>query len=592
MIKINQIQIKRFRSINDLTLEIDHTHNISTICGQNNVGKTNILRAINLFFDRVNFDYKEDVPEFKQLTAGASVYPLIKLRFIDDKNSDVYEISKDFDIRELSEDSQDQYTLEGKKNVEVLDLRETSKFLSNLNIFYLPSINISFPETINYLIDDKFLDIEFGDARMSGKKGDIKESLEKARVSLQEILDDLTKSINPNFKEFHESWGIKFIVPQNINRFREILNNEIEFAIIDATQSEIKSKGAGLQRLGHILLNLRIIEKLSSKRKNCILLIDEPDIYLHAGLQKKLNKRLKMIAEKAQIILTTHSSIFIDSYRMKNIFLLKLEVKEKLSVRKGQKGNILSTELVDLKKSDSVYLVKETLGIEDKDNLVIGRKNLLVEGDEDKKYITELVNFFDLPTCNIISSGGVTNFIKYLDYYNSITENEDSAKPIFTVLFDNDIEGREQHDKIKAKTFDKLEVKLVFVIDAHDSKFDIKRKPNIEIEDLIYPELILELANNIFAKKKGFKKILESVFIKKTSNLSLRFNGVLEILETLKNERNPLLGLALSTKDSSFKGGLAGSFNIKGDTNLIEKLNKLDGKYPEVGKFISKLVKM
>jgi AAA15 family ATPase/GTPase len=49
MIRIESIHIKRFRSINDLTLNIDSTYNIVTVCGQNNVGKTNILRAISLF---------------------------------------------------------------------------------------------------------------------------------------------------------------------------------------------------------------------------------------------------------------------------------------------------------------------------------------------------------------------------------------------------------------------------------------------------------------------------------------------------------------------------------------------------------------
>jgi predicted ATP-dependent endonuclease of OLD family len=79
MLKITKIQIKRFRSINDLTLEIDSLHNIITICGQNNVGKTNVLRALSLFFNKVFFSFKDDVPEYKQMTLGASVYPYISL---------------------------------------------------------------------------------------------------------------------------------------------------------------------------------------------------------------------------------------------------------------------------------------------------------------------------------------------------------------------------------------------------------------------------------------------------------------------------------------------------------------------------------
>lgn len=590
MIKILEIQIKRFRSINDLTLPISEDYNISTICGQNNVGKTNVLRAIRLFFDKSNFDFKKDVPEFKQMTLGATVYPLILLKF-KDKKGDIYEIEKNYDIRRINESSPKDYTLNGKKNNEELKEDEIKRFLESINLFFLPSINVSFPETINYLIDEKFLDIEFGNAKMKGKKGAVKEALEKARNTLQEILDDLTNSIDPTFKEFNEAWGIKFIVPTNINRFREIINQEIDFVLTDDTKSEIQSKGSGLQRLGHILLNLRIIEKLVLSKKNCILLIDEPDIYLHSKLQKKLNEKLKIIAKDTQVFLTTHSPIFINGYKMKNLFLLELQVQKQFSTRKKDFGNVLQTQLADLKKADIIYLIKETLGIEDKDNLTFGQRNLIVEGEEDKKYISELAKIFELPLCNIISTGGVTNFPKYLDYYNSISENEE-AKHKFTLLYDNDEEGRKMYNTLAQKKYDKIITKHIMVIDSQNTTFPEKKgiNVNIEIEDLIYPEIILELANSIFSVKKGFKKVSEKVFLRKMTNPSIKYNGVLDVIDDIKNENNPDLGYTLSTKDMSFKGGMANKFTVEGNTNMIDKILELDNKYPEVKKFLNNLL--
>jgi len=591
MIKITEVLIKRYRSINELKLTITEDYNISTICGQNNVGKTNVLRAISLFFNKTEFVFKEDVPEYKQMTLRASIYPSISIKIKDDKKNEEYYITKDYNIKKIADDSTKLYSISGKKNNSEIPPNECEKIIENINVFYLPSINISFPETINYLIDDKFLDIEFGNSRMKGKKGEVKESLEKARNTLQEVLDDLTNSIDPIFKEFHNTWGIKFVVPKNTNRFREILNEEISFVLTDDTKSEIKSKGAGLQRLGHILLNLRIIEKLTSSRKNCILIVDEPDIYLHSRLQKKLNERLKELSKKTQIFITTHSPLFIDGYKMKNLFLLELSVENRFSTRKNEKGNILDTKLVDLKKDDAIFLIKETLGIEDKDNLVIGKKNLIVEGEEDKRYIAELSNFFGLPMCNIIATGGVTNYIKYVEYYNSITE-PNGDKPKFILLYDNDEEGRGQFEKLKNKTYDRIELSHHFVIDAQNTVFTGQRnaKPNIEIEDLIYPEIILELSNKIFSKKKGFKKISEKTFLKKVSNQSLRFNGILEILDVLKNEANPNDGLQLTTKDNSFKGGISNLFVIKGNQEMIEKIQALDIKYPEVKIFLTRLM--
>jgi predicted ATP-dependent endonuclease of OLD family len=593
MIKITKIQIKRFRSINDITLNIDENENIVTICGQNNVGKTNVLRALALFFNKTNFNLKEDIPEYKQLTGGGAVFPNISIAFFDSITNDKFTITKNFDVRKREDESDDDFNISGKKNDIELKEEECKRFLKTINVFYLPSINISFPETIKYLIDDEFLDIEFGNSRMKGKKVKVKDALELAKNTLQEILDELTVSIDPSFKEFHESWGIKFIVPNNINRFREIINSEIDFVLTDDTQTEIHSKGAGLQRLGHILINFRIIEKLVDKRKNCIVLIDEPDIYLHYKLQKKLNEKIKCISSKCPVFVTTHSPIFVNPYNLTNLFLLELNVRQAFSTRKSKEGKILETGLINMESHDSVYLIKETLGIEDNDSFIVGRKNLLVEGGEDKKYIEELINVFELPMLNIISANGVTNFIKLLEYYDAMCDSY-ADKPMFTVLFDNDEAGREQYDKIFKKVnkniFVNIDVKCVFIIDSQKTNFP-KQKPNIEIEDFMYPEIILNLSNLILKRKSGFKIILERQFQKQVGNISVRYNGVLEIIENLKNQRNPHLGLNFSTKDSGFKGGISNQFNLKGNPKFIQEVKELDKKYPEVKIFLVNLLK-
>lgn len=63
--KLKRIDIKRFRSINDLKLEIDLNNNFISICGPNNVGKTNVLRALNLFFNPDEYVFNKDAPHLK-----------------------------------------------------------------------------------------------------------------------------------------------------------------------------------------------------------------------------------------------------------------------------------------------------------------------------------------------------------------------------------------------------------------------------------------------------------------------------------------------------------------------------------------------
>jgi hypothetical protein len=64
----------------------------------------------------------------------------------------------------------------------------------------------------------------------------------------------------------------------------------------------------------------------------------------------------------------------------------------------------------------------------------------------------------------------------------------------------------------------------------------------------------------------------------------------LEILDVLKNEANPMDGLQLSTKDNNFKGGISSLFIIKGNSEMIERVQQLDSKYPEVRIFLTKIM--
>lgn len=80
------------------------------------------------------------------------------------------------------------------------------------------------------------------------------------------------------------------------------------------------------------------------------------------------------------------------------------------------------------------------------------------------------------------------------------------------------------------------------------------------------------------------------IFNKKLQNPSYKYKGVLEVLDIIKNDKNPLTGFTFSTKDKNFKGGISNRFQIKGNSTMIEKINDLDMKYPEVKKFLSKIL--
>ena len=119
MITITDITINRFRSIISLSLHISRQENLIALCGKNNVGKTNTLRAINLFFNPKSFQRTIDMPKIKNATGGQAIYSRIEVTFYDDKNGEYYEIIRDVkDCSGIEEGLKgSKYSLKGKRKV-------------------------------------------------------------------------------------------------------------------------------------------------------------------------------------------------------------------------------------------------------------------------------------------------------------------------------------------------------------------------------------------------------------------------------------------------------------------------------------------
>lgn len=311
MAKIQKIYIKRYRSIIDLQFDINTANNFITICGENNTGKTNTLRAIDLFFSPSKYEPSQDAPAHKyEGTRGGSVFPEISIDFLLNVD-EVYKIKRKFNKDGLESTNGKKFKPNSNKSTHVeLSNKEVESFFKDSYLFFVESINISLPRLINELIDDLY-DIEYGETRFRGLKSTLRQSFEDYIQGLLDILRNLSEEINPKFQEYKENWGIGFDLQTDVKKFRDLITDDITFYIKDSSNKNIEGKGSGLQRLGYLLLHTRIIEKIKPN-KSVFLLIDEPDVYLHQGIQKKLLDQLQQLTTNSQIFITTHSPIFID----------------------------------------------------------------------------------------------------------------------------------------------------------------------------------------------------------------------------------------------------------------------------------------
>lgn len=584
-IKITQIHIKNFRSIIDMKINISQDNGIITFCGANNVGKTNVLRALALFFDKFNFSKEIDCPYYKyEATRGSSYRPKIEISFL--KDQDTYCIKKDWNLstqdKEKFKTSGIQYKSSGLKNKTNLSEYEINNFLEEINFFFLEAINISFPPTIKMLIDE-VLEMETEGKRISGNKKLLKEKIEVVLKELQDILNELSKNISPLLEKYKEGWSFGFDVPEEVESFRDLLIAKTDFFIQDNSRHKtLNSKGSGLQRLSHILMHFRILDKLSKDNRSWIVAIDEPDVYVHFGLQKKLLSDIKEYAKNGQFFITTHSPIFIDTSTFINVNLLEQKLEQKRFKRKnGNIYNCVSTELINISEDIGMKKIRDYLGIEHNDFMIFHNFNIIVEGQCDKTYIEKILEIHNIEKPYIHSCNGADNIKSYLDFCDSFAPKD----ALFRVIFDNDEKGREQYKKICNKKFNTIKVECIFV---DLSKENGNNNKSIEIEDLIPAKIICNGVNAILSKKsyKTFTKKHIKEIENKIQQNAFANNGILRLLESEKNNINPDNGNNIKIDGMGVKESLAKYFNSlnKDEIELILNSDKIKN-------FINQIIK-
>lgn len=174
MIKIKKIVIKNFRSIIKIGLNFDSEYNYSIFCGRNNVGKTNILRAINIFFNENIFNISLDKPNhIYEATGSKTSQTSISIDFEDIDTKEIFDIEKVF--------SQDKVEKKSKKFKNNID--DINNFLKKFNCFFIDSINQNLPQIINILFKDDTLISSFEGTTFRG----VKKILKRLILNMQKV---------------------------------------------------------------------------------------------------------------------------------------------------------------------------------------------------------------------------------------------------------------------------------------------------------------------------------------------------------------------------------------------------------------------
>lgn len=199
-------------------------------------------------------------------------------------------------------------------------------------------------------------------------------------VTIETRITNLLRKVMPSVTEVALS--------VEVDEVKDLFSAGVSLSVNDGVATNVLAKGHGLQRcvvftlLQTLILNERnqLIaggSEASPPPDPILLMIEEPELYIHPQLSKLFFDVMTSFSETDQVIYTTHSPLFVDAYRAENV-----GVVNKLNSTIGTR--IRSCDATAFDGLDDRTLFKGFTRLNPSMNeLFFAKRVLLVEGPED-----------------------------------------------------------------------------------------------------------------------------------------------------------------------------------------------------------------
>lgn len=503
--KITSLYIKNYKSIREINIALSEKVNV--FIGENSVGKSNIFSAIDWMLGPVypsfNNFAKEDF-----YRGDTSAHVIIRIHFDDNHYLELTNLWHDrygnpksglnLDGNQyVSDDVRQKYisALIGPER-KVSDNPAANRWtlLGRL----LRDINSRFMEETVFDFDtlEEIEKSELFKKEMERIRNDILFSVtdDEGNNLMQQFVSILgtetAKQLNRTPDEFNVD--LNMYDPWNFYRTLQIMVHEAETGMTFRA-SEL---GMGVQASITIAI-LKAYSRMKLKNQTPIM-IDEPELYLHPQGRRNFYKIIRDLAENGtQVLLTTHSSEFIDLDHFNEIFVVRKSIEKGTYIRgaypklfiedfKARYGRE-TTEADILERYRNAF---ENTGDSQKSSeAMFARKVILVEGESEVlilPYLFSLCGFDEIcEGITIVRCGGKSEIDRYYRLYSEF------GIPAY-IIFDGDYQNVGKDDEAATITKNKGILSLFGVDDdfpdgiAHENYlgFQYRLEENLGIKDI------------------------------------------------------------------------------------------------------------
>jgi putative ATP-dependent endonuclease of OLD family len=404
---LESMKIKGFRSFSQESYQEIKFSKINIIVGENNAGKSNILKAIQFALDpeeknikREDFSIRrsESSSKKKKYSDKKARQIEIILRFNDRKllpKKYVNRVSqKGFELKLLVEGNKEhefkKYYYLNDKDVEKMHVNQK---LDRLSIYkeLLKGFGFHIAPTIR---DIDYLEIFKEMLPLTGRS-DIKRHIE-------DFSNKIKSKMKPYLRGMKNQLGIEGVEfsPQ-VNLEKLLYDTRFDFFIDEGYQVPLRNVGQGY-------ISQSIISLATKVSKQKIIGIEELELHMHPNAIRHLIKDIRSL--RKQIIVTSHSPTITNFVEPSEIILAR---KENRYTKVYQLEKMFNDRFDDYKRIDrQIFLNKQ------KSELLFAKGIILVEGHYDRVAYTILFEKFRMNLLkagiSIIDVGSDAGFLPYI----------------------------------------------------------------------------------------------------------------------------------------------------------------------------------
>lgn len=406
--------------------------------------------------------------------------------------------------------------------------------LENKPFYITPSM---LPEDINNVIQDIYSDVlknklneiengEINDKSLVEEYQILKESYPNFLKKLKKSTDSSLKSVSENVSKNLQSIFSNTELSLEIEGGESIGFSDAE--LLKSTHSNIhigshlqakmplSNQGTGLQRMSLIFLIRKMIEeKLIGTDSNKLLLIDEPEAFLHPEAVRELSRSLYKIGEEMPLMISTHSPILIDlSQDHTSIQVFRVNENEAINLFKTEKDKFEENDFKNMKILNYVdSYVNE---------FFFASNIIVVEGDTEYIAFKHFSGELD-ENLHIIRARGKSTIVTLMKILNQFNTS-------YTVLHDVDNDEFRTSTNLKAEKTkclnildQKLEnVRIYVSISNFENAIGIGKVENNKKTETIY-NIVQEHSsenNNIGDARDRVMNLFENIFNEENKNIN------------------------------------------------------------------------